>query len=591
MLANLAGFDGSPESMRRLQLEYGAEIGRAIVNFDGPIAFCVISRFHGGAFVVFSQRLNDQLETSALEGAHASVIGGAPAAAVVFAREVDSRTREDARIAALDERIAAAEGSERERLRAERDAEWTAVRAEKLGELASEFDGIHSVQRAVEVGSVDRIVSAAGLRPYLIDAVERGVARTLEREHVTVYAEPGARASGRRPNVAAPMLHVHRAERADGLVDALAALLAQPLEDPFAPEVIAVPTRGMERWLTQRLSTGLGVTPGRADGVCANVDFPSPRRLADEAVAVASGIEPDADAWLPERLVWALLEVVDGALQEPWLQSLAAHLGATLDTADPSRQARRFASVRHIAELFDRYALQRPSMIRAWAAGKDVDATGARLPQDARWQAELWRRLRARAGQPDPAERIESACARLREEPGLVELPDRLSVFGLTRLPAGRLQVLQALGRPARRAPVPAAPVAGAVGAGRAGPAGHPPRRGRHARAARQPAARVLGAGRARAAARHRPARRGRPPPSRRRRPPARCSPPSRPACARTSRRPGRRSRTAPTSGSSSARTAASRSTPATAAPARSRCCATRSCTSSPRTRRSSRAT
>ncbi len=69
VLANLAGFDGSPESMRRLQLEYGAEIGRAIVNFDGPIAFCVISRFHGGAFVVFSRRLNDELETIALEGA------------------------------------------------------------------------------------------------------------------------------------------------------------------------------------------------------------------------------------------------------------------------------------------------------------------------------------------------------------------------------------------------------------------------------------------------------------------------------------------------------------------------------------------
>ncbi len=242
------------------------------------------------------------------------------------------------------------------------------------------------------------------------------------------------------------MLHVHRAERADGLVSALAALLAEPLGDPFAPELIAVPTRGMERWLTQRLSLGLGTTAGRADGVCANVAFPSPRRLADEAVAVASGIEPDADAWLPERLVWALLEVVDTALHEPWLRSLADHLGATLDTADPARQARRFASVRHIAELFDRYALQRPAMVRAWAAGRDVDATGARLPADARWQAELWRRLRARAGQPDPAERIEAACARLRAEPELVELPGRLSVFGLTRLPAGRLQVLQALG-------------------------------------------------------------------------------------------------------------------------------------------------
>ena len=181
VLANLAGFDGSPESMRRLQLEYGAEIGRAIVNFDGPIAFCVISRFHGGAFVVFSRRLNEQLETSAVEGAHASVIGGAPAAAVVFARDVDMRTRKDPRIAELDERIAGAEGAERERLRAERDALWPEVRSEKLGELAGEFDAIHSVQRAVEVGSVDRIVAAADLRPYLIDAVERGIVRTLER--------------------------------------------------------------------------------------------------------------------------------------------------------------------------------------------------------------------------------------------------------------------------------------------------------------------------------------------------------------------------------------------------------------------------
>jgi acetyl/propionyl-CoA carboxylase alpha subunit/acetyl-CoA carboxylase carboxyltransferase component len=180
VLANLAGFDGSPESMRRLQLEYGAEIGRAVVNFDGPIVFCVISRFHGGAFVVFSRRLNDNLESSALERAHASVIGGAPAAAVVFARDVDVRTREDARIAELDERIGAAEGAERERLRAERDARWTEVRSEKLGELAAEFDAVHSVERAVEVGSVDRIIAASELRPYLIDAVERGMRRTLD---------------------------------------------------------------------------------------------------------------------------------------------------------------------------------------------------------------------------------------------------------------------------------------------------------------------------------------------------------------------------------------------------------------------------
>jgi acetyl/propionyl-CoA carboxylase alpha subunit/acetyl-CoA carboxylase carboxyltransferase component len=111
VVANLSGFDGSPESMRSLQLEFGAEIGRAVVNFRGPIVFVVVSRYHGGAFVVFSQKLNADLETIAVEGARASVIGGAPAAAVVFASEVTARTRGDERVVALEEKAAAAEGT------------------------------------------------------------------------------------------------------------------------------------------------------------------------------------------------------------------------------------------------------------------------------------------------------------------------------------------------------------------------------------------------------------------------------------------------------------------------------------------------
>jgi acetyl/propionyl-CoA carboxylase alpha subunit/acetyl-CoA carboxylase carboxyltransferase component len=181
VLANLSGFDGSPESMYEWQLEHGAEIGRAVVNFDGPIVFCVVSRYHGGAFVVFSERLNDQLEASALEGSHASVIGGAPAAAVVFAREVDKRTAADARIVALDEALEAAEAADRPPLRAQRRALWDEVHAQKLGEVADEFDRAHSVERAVEVGSVSRIIPPASLRPYLVDAIERGMHRTRQR--------------------------------------------------------------------------------------------------------------------------------------------------------------------------------------------------------------------------------------------------------------------------------------------------------------------------------------------------------------------------------------------------------------------------
>ncbi len=241
------------------------------------------------------------------------------------------------------------------------------------------------------------------------------------------------------------MIHIHRAERADGLVAALASLLAQPIGDPFAPEVVAVPTRGMERWLSQRLSTSLGASPDRGDGICANVLFPSPRRLAREAIAAASGVDPQSDPWAPERAVWSLLGVVDDNLREPWLRALADHLGYGAEPADDVRAARRLATVRHVADLFDRYALHRPQMLLSWASASQTDRNGGPLPGDTAWQAELWRGLRLRIALPGPAERLETACRRLRDDPDASELPARLSLFGLTRLPVGDLQVLRAL--------------------------------------------------------------------------------------------------------------------------------------------------
>ena len=141
--------------------------------------FVVISRYHGGAFVVFSKRLNALMEIAAVEGSYASVIGGAPAAATVFAREVRTRTESDPRVVELREAMAEAAAPRQERLRAQLAHLTEQVRSEKLGEVADEFDAIHTIQRALRVGSVDRIISAAELRPYVVDALERGMARVL----------------------------------------------------------------------------------------------------------------------------------------------------------------------------------------------------------------------------------------------------------------------------------------------------------------------------------------------------------------------------------------------------------------------------
>ena len=86
--------------------------------------------------------------------------------------------------------------------------------------------------------------------------------------------------------------------------------------------------------------------------------------------------------------------------------------------------------------------MRRPQLIEAWARGESggVDERAA-----AGWQPELWRRLRSAVGVPSLAERLGAACAALEADPDLVELPPRLAIFGLTRLPVSHLRVLQAL--------------------------------------------------------------------------------------------------------------------------------------------------
>ncbi|MBT8491454.1 MAG: hypothetical protein KJO07_00225, partial [Deltaproteobacteria bacterium] len=78
-------------------------------------------------------------------------------------------------------RLEAAVGAERTELRAELDRVTDAVRAEKTAEVAEEFDGVHNVQRAREVGAVHEIIAPSQMRPYLIEAVERGIAKALAK--------------------------------------------------------------------------------------------------------------------------------------------------------------------------------------------------------------------------------------------------------------------------------------------------------------------------------------------------------------------------------------------------------------------------
>ena len=229
-------------------------------------------------------------------------------------------------------------------------------------------------------------------------------------------------------------LHLHRADRTDVLADGLAALLAQPLDDPFAMELVLVPARGVERWLSQRLSHVLGRGDG-ADGVCAGVEFRNPHSLIAELTGTAND-----DPWAPDAMVWPLLEVIDESLDEEWCRTLATHFGH-FETGDAERElrlGRRYAVARRITGLFASYARQRPHLLADW-----LDGGSGGLPSDIDWQPPLWRALVDRVPADPPHLRHQKTVVRLRESP--MELPERLSLFGHTRLPVTEVELIAAL--------------------------------------------------------------------------------------------------------------------------------------------------
>ena len=239
------------------------------------------------------------------------------------------------------------------------------------------------------------------------------------------------------------MLQLHRAERADRLVEALAEILAVPPDDPMTSEVIAVPARGIERWLTQELSGRLGATPGKADGVAANIDFPFPATLVGHAIEAAAGLEQDTDPWAPQRLVWPVLDVLeDRSVEGAWIDTLRRNVGAD---GDEARAGRRFSAARHIADLFDRYGVHRPSMLIAWERGKEVDGHDNPLSTTDVWQARLWREVRNRLPVPSPAERLVGTVTALRGGFVVPDVPGRVGIFGLTALPHSYIDVIGAM--------------------------------------------------------------------------------------------------------------------------------------------------
>ena len=178
--------------------------------------------------------------------------------------------------------------------------------------------------------------------------------------------------------------------------------------------------------------------------MCANVAFPSPRRLVREVLQAVPELASALDAWEGPALTRTVVSVVDDHLDEPWMWLLARFIDAP-NAVDALGNSQRLRAARKISGLFTRYARRRPGMVRAWMEGEDVGPDGLALPEADVWQARLWRLVRARIATPSLAELIPAALEPIRSGAIDLDLPERIFVYGLTSADPMDVEVYEAL--------------------------------------------------------------------------------------------------------------------------------------------------
>ncbi len=224
-----------------------------------------------------------------------------------------------------------------------------------------------------------------------------------------------------------PGLTLYTSNRLETLAEKLAGVLRRP-GDPLREDIVLVQSRGMERWLSLALA--------RLNGITANCRFPFPNAFIEDVFKRLFGFQADRDPFERNALTFGVLRLLPALVgDDPAFDDLRVYL------EDDVNGVKGFQLAAEIADLLDQYLIFRPRMLLDWEKRLSAD-----LSDPLAWQPILWQRLSGETAEPHRA----SMWKKLIDTPpgALVPasgLPEHVSLFGVSYLPAYYLQILQAL--------------------------------------------------------------------------------------------------------------------------------------------------
>ncbi len=219
-----------------------------------------------------------------------------------------------------------------------------------------------------------------------------------------------------------PELNLYTSNRLEILADRLARILEDPLQSPMTPEIIVVQSNGMKRWISLRLAEHFSVW--------ANCRYMFPNAIVSEIFQSIIPEAPGARFFDINVMTWQIMDILPSCIDEANFESLRFYL------EDDKGFLKCYQLSAQIADVFDQYLTFRPDMILKWDSGKEMG-----------WQSHLWRLLSKRLTSDHPPRLREIFFKKIADESFIesLDLPQRISVFGISIIPKFHMDILTTL--------------------------------------------------------------------------------------------------------------------------------------------------